>query len=122
MKKIIRLKESDLTNMVRRIIKEKEEKLDLDIDDIDDNFDMENNEKETIEIDDEKMDMLHEKGICTCDDKCLIYPSCENIDPDELLDALRENDGDCVIISEDQMEMLHDEGSCDCGSFSLVLS
>ena len=64
------------------------------------------------------MDMLHEKGICECGDKCLVYRESD-VKDSVLLDKIAETKKDCVFISKKQMDMLHEEGKCDCGDVTL---
>jgi len=72
----------------------------------------EDSNKEVVNITEKQMDMLHEKGICECGDKCLVYK--------EVLGKIPETKEDCISISKKQMDMLHKEGKCDCGDVTLI--
>ena len=74
--------------------------------------------KEVVNITEKQMDMLHEKGICECGDKCLVYRESD-VKDSVLLDKIAETKKDCVFISKKQMEMLHEKGKCDCGDVTL---
>jgi hypothetical protein len=80
--------------------------------------DKEEDEKEVLNITEKQMDMLHEKGICECGDKCLVYRESD-VKDSVLLDKIAETKKDCVFISKKQMDMLHEEGKCDCGDVTL---
>ena len=80
--------------------------------------DKEDDEKEVLNITEKQMDMLHEKGICECGDKCLVYRESD-VKDSVLLDKIAETKKDCVFISKKQMDMLHEEGKCDCGDVTL---
>ena len=75
-------------------------------------------DKEVVNITEKQMDMLHEKGICECGDKCLVYRESD-VKDSVLLDKIAETKKDCVFISKKQMEMLHEKGKCDCGDVTL---
>ena len=75
--------------------------------------------KEVVNITEKQMDMLHEKGICECGDKCLVYKDGDGLDPHEVLDKISKTKNDCVYISKNQMDMLHEKGKCDCGDVTL---
>ena len=64
------------------------------------------------------MNMLHEKGICECGNKCLVYRDSD-VKDSVLLDKIAETKKDCVFISEKQMDMLHEKGRCNCGDVIL---
>ena len=76
--------------------------------------------KEVVNITEKQMDMLHEKGICECGDKCLVYRESD-VKDSVLLDKIAETKKDCVFISKEQMEELHDpkKRKCDCGDVTL---
>ena len=74
--------------------------------------------KEVLNITEKQMDMLHEKGICECGNKCLVYRDSD-VKDSVLLDKIAETKKDCVFISEKQMDMLHEKGRCNCGDVIL---
>jgi len=74
--------------------------------------------KEVLNITEKQMNMLHEKGICECGNKCLVYRDSD-VKDSVLLDKIAETKKDCVFISEKQMDMLHEKGRCNCGDVIL---
>ena len=74
--------------------------------------------KEVLNVTEKQMDMLHEKGICECGDKCLVYRESD-VKDSVLLDKIAETKKECVFISKKQMDMLHEKGKCDCGDVTL---
>ena len=74
--------------------------------------------KEVLNITEKQMDMLHEKGICECGNKCLVYRDSD-VKDSVLLDKIAETEKDCVFISKKQMDMLHEKGICECGDITL---
>jgi hypothetical protein len=76
------------------------------------------NKKEVLNITEKQMDMLHKKGICECDDKCLVYRE-SGVKDSILLDKIAETDKECIFISKKQMDMLHEKGICKCGDVTL---
>ena len=74
--------------------------------------------KEVLNVTEKQMDMLHEKGICECGDKCLVYRESD-VKDSVLLDKIAETKKECVFISKKQMDMLHEKGKCDCGDITL---
>ena len=74
--------------------------------------------KEVVNITEKQMDMLHEKGICECGNKCLVYRESD-VKDSVLLDKIAETKKECVFISKKQMNMLHEKGKCDCGDVTL---
>jgi len=74
--------------------------------------------KEVLNITEKQMNMLHEKGICECGNKCLVYRDSD-VKDSVLLDKISETKKDCVFISEKQMDMLHEKGRCNCGDVIL---
>jgi hypothetical protein len=74
--------------------------------------------KEVLNITEKQMDMLHKKGICECDDKCLVYRE-SGVKDSILLDKIAETDKECIFISKKQMDMLHEKGICECGDVTL---
>jgi hypothetical protein len=74
--------------------------------------------KEVLNVTEKQMDMLHEKGICECGDKCLVYRESD-VKDSVLLDKIAETKKECIFISKKQMDMLHEKGKCDCGDVTL---
>jgi len=74
--------------------------------------------KEVLNVTEKQMDMLHEKGICECGDKCLVYRESD-VKDSVLLDKIAKTKKECVFISKKQMDMLHEKGKCDCGDITL---
>ena len=74
--------------------------------------------KEVLNITEKQMDMLHKKGICECDDKCLVYRE-SGVKDSILLDKIAETDKECIFISKKQMDTLHEKGICECGDVTL---
>jgi len=92
-------------------LSEGEDKEDDDDDDDDD--------KKVVNVKKEQLKMLEEEGICTCGDKCLIYPSAKGVDADDLLKQGAKSGKECIILTDDNMSDLKSEGECECCGIKL---
>ena len=75
--------------------------------------------KQTIDISKGQMEDLHKEGVCECDGKCLVYPSAEGVDAEDILKKAEKTGKECIFISKEQMDMLHEKGKCSCGGVTL---
>jgi hypothetical protein len=81
--------------------------------------DDDDDEKEVVKVKKEQLKMLEEEGICTCGDKCLIYPGAEDVDAEDLLKQGSKSGKECIILTDDNMSDLKSEGECKCGGVKL---
>jgi hypothetical protein len=107
-----------------------EEEADLDLDDEEtteelpeeggEDEDKEDDEdKEVVKVKKEQLKMLEEEGICTCGDKCLLYPEAKGVDASDLLKQGAKSGKECIILTDDNMTDLKSEGECKCGGVKL---
>ena len=85
-----------------------------------DKEDDDDDEKEVLNITKEQLKMLEEKGICTCGDKCLIYPDAEDVEAEDLLKQGSKSGKECIILTKDNMSDLKSEKcECKCGGLKI---
>lgn len=84
-----------------------------------DKEDDDDDEKEVVKVKKEQLKMLEEEGICTCGDKCLIYPEAKDVDASDLLKQGAKSGKECIILTDDNMSDLKSEGECKCGGVKL---
>lgn len=76
-------------------------------------------DKEVVTVEKEQLKMLEEKGICTCGDKCLLYPEAKGVDASDLLKQGAKSGKECIILTDDNMSDLKSEGECKCGGVKI---
>lgn len=81
--------------------------------------DKEDDDKEVVKVKKEQLKMLEEEGICTCGDKCLIYPGAEDAKAEDLLKQGAKSGKECIILTDDNMSDLKSEGECKCGDVKI---
>ena len=81
--------------------------------------DDDDDEKEVVKVKKEQLKMLEEEGICTCGDKCLLYPEAKGVDASDLLKQGAKSGKECIILTDDNMSDLKSEGECKCGGVKL---
>jgi hypothetical protein len=84
-----------------------------------DKEDDDDDDKEVVKIEKEQLKMLEEKGICTCGDKCLLYPEAKGVDASDLLKQGAKSGKECIILTDDNMSDLKSEGECKCGGVKI---
>lgn len=81
--------------------------------------DKEDDDKEVVKVKKEQLKMLEEEGICTCGDKCLIYPGAKDAKAEDLLKQGAKSGKECIILTDDNMSDLKSEGECKCGDVKI---
>ena len=81
--------------------------------------DDDDDEKEVVKVKKEQLKMLEEEGICTCGDKCLLYPEAKGVDASDLLKQGAKSGKECIILTDDNMSDLKSEGECKCGGVKI---
>jgi hypothetical protein len=76
-------------------------------------------DKEVVKVKKEQLKMLEEEGICTCGDKCLLYPEAKGVDASDLLKQGAKSGKECIILTDDNMSDLKSEGECKCGGVKI---
>ena len=84
-----------------------------------DKEDDDDDEKEVVKVKKEQLKMLEEEGICTCGDKCLLYPEAKGVDASDLLKQGAKSGKECIILTDDNMSDLKSEGECKCGGVKI---
>ncbi len=84
-----------------------------------DKEDDDDDDKEVVKIEKDQLKMLEEKGICTCGDKCLLYPEAKGVDASDLLKQGAKSGKECIILTDDNMSDLKSEGECKCGGVKI---
>lgn len=85
-----------------------------------DKEDDDDDDKEVVKIEKEQLKMLEEKGICTCGDKCLLYPEAKGVDASDLLKQGAKSGKECIILTKDNMSDLKSEKcECKCGGVKI---